>query len=238
MPNRDLSIGKHPLIIGRTWPKVTYHWTHTELQQFLDENRYPAHTWGDQQNARKRAAVAALRRGNPVPQVVLDEDPSIVEDFEQEKGSDALWSRFNIHLGAMKIEFEKAIGFLTSMDVYRARVTRLLLTMFKQRNTTGVNKMQVKWEDWELTLRAPQPHIARSRFGFSAYGRYVVVAMGADSFGISGIHTISWDIVDSSLFELLKSGQVSYDDIWFFTGVGWTPLRASVVTVVEPLSVR
>lgn len=227
---RDLTVGKHPMLIGRLWPQVLHHWTIAEFQSFLEQNKYPSNTWRDQQESRRQTAIEAMGKGICVPQEVLAEDSSIADDVHMNKASSLAWGRFNARVADLRAQFEVFIGYVLTMDLYRGRIKSLLADMLKQRQTLGRKQMSVVHQGWTLTLQAVDGRPAQiSQFG--AYGgraKRVDIYEGKNSFGIADLHAISWDLVESVLTELLIEGSVSYDDIWFFTGVGWQPARTTI----------
>ncbi|ABD72051.1 hypothetical protein Rfer_4365 (plasmid) [Rhodoferax ferrireducens T118] len=232
---RDLTIGKHPILLGRLWPQVLHHWTADELQSFLKQNRFPANTWRDQQEGRRQAAIEALTSGISVPQEVLKEDASIAEDSEMQIKAAAGWAKFETRMADLRTSFEVFIGYVLTMDIYRSRIKSLLAEMLRQRRTGGPHQMVVTHQDWTLTLKVSGAN-QKAHGPFGAYGgqyRRVIVTAGVDTLISGWLHTIAWDLVESVLTEFLIDGAFTFDDIWFFTGVGWQPTRNTLVVVTS-----
>ena len=151
------------------------------------------------------------------------------------RGSDRFWADFSVRKAEATKEFELKIGYCTSFSAYHARVRELFLAMLLQRKPLGVNKMLVQFGGNALSLRIVPPRAGKMGI-FGAYGdgvqQHVAVALGPDSLGLSVIHTIEWEIVEQALTDLLVSGQVSLDDVWFFTGTSWQPPRPSEIAKI------
>lgn len=227
---RNLSVGKHPILIGRLWPQVLHHWTTAEFESFLETNRFPVNTWRDQQEGRRQAAIEAMVKGISVPHEVLVEDLTIAGDAEMNIASSLAWARFNARMADLKTRFELFIGYVLSGDTYRTRIKSLIAAMLSQQQTLGHNQMVVVHQGWTLSLQFCEGRPARLGCfgGFDGRAKSVVVYEGKNSLNLGALHNIAWDLVESVMTELLSEGAVTYDDIWFFTGVGWQPPRTLI----------
>lgn len=234
---RDLSIGKHPLLMGRHWPTKLHHWKATELEVFLEQHNYPRHTHRDQLEARRRACVEALLKKDRVPAEVLAEDPEILMDVEMHRLADVAWLEFGKKLDAKKAEFEGAIGFLTSDEAYMQTMQSLIEHAVKHRQTAGYHQMVTTWNDWHLSLQIDEGR-PRSRGHFGAYGgrtKKLNIFLGENRFGISCIHSLEWKYVDQMLNNIWLKDRSSIEDIWFLTGTGWAPSQAAIIQYRDSL---
>lgn len=228
---RDLSIGDHPVLIGRKWPTKIHHWKCDEFEGFLREHRFPANTWNDQQEARRQKAIDVQFKGGWVPKVVRDEDASIDQDVQMKKGSAVAWGKLGDYLRERSVAFQHYVGYTSSVPVYEAKIAQILESAIKQMQRIGPNAILVNHEGWCLTLTTHDARpAANSMFGASP--KRLQISDGEDGLGVRGIHTIQWGDVDNALNGLLKESRVTLDEIWCFAGMSWRPASPAVVQVV------
>jgi hypothetical protein len=235
---RDLTIGKHPLLIGRSWPHKVHHWTHGEFENFLDKNCFPANTWSDQQEGRKRVAIDALVKGVWVPAEVLTEDPQIVADAEavlnSQRASDAWHDHLKTVVPSMIEDFELKTGYAHSMEIYLDWLKSTVRAMLLRCSRVGKSAMQVDWNGWNLTLNIVG--VKPPTFGaFGPYGgkaKHVSISGEKNGYRMH-LHEVSWLYVESAIRDLLIEGAITYDQLWFWTEVGYQPPRSSVVTKTD-----
>jgi len=229
---RDLSIGKHPVLIGRMWPNAIQHWKEMELDQFLEAHRYPPHTWRDHQEARRQSAIKSLVAGLAVPSEVLEEDASIAADAQMHLADSAAAS--------MRLEREKkesqrleiALGAWSDEGTYTQRIRLLLRDTLKQRNGHGKSRMAVNHSGWNLQIRLDEGRPARwGYFGTVDGGRQKRLLVVSDT---GGCAYVDWPRAEAAITKLLTEGLVTFDDVWFLTGTGWQPKRAVVEVLRSP----
>lgn len=230
----DLSIGKHPLIIGKKWPVHIHHWTHDKFEQFMREHRVPVNTWKDQQEARRQSIIQALLKGLPVPAEVLAEDSELEADAEMHRKADAAAVFYQEECKRLKEAFERDIGYTSeTVEQYEDSLRKLLLSMLAvdetKRVVLGKHMMLATYNKDPLLLKIVQGR----RPTTGAFGTYGGVESKVHiKYGISELapvlHSFAWSLAERLLTELLVEKKLTYDQIWFWTGVGWGP-QISVV---------
>ena len=235
---RDLSIIKHPLIIGRKWPSKVHHMTQIEFGSFLTEHRFPSHTHNDQQVSRRRYCVDQIAKGEQLPAEVIDEDPSLLKDGQDQRlASEAAVSFYDLYQKHLKLEreaFERDLGYCHSHTVYRNALTNLLKATVTSGVPFGQKSTSVLHEGRQLCLKIVESKQPQKGV-FGTYGgapKRLQIIRGAADIGLV-LHTVPFDLIDNLLTELLASKQVTYDQIWNLAGLSWRPQGKAVITRIE-----
>ncbi|WP_321935478.1 hypothetical protein [Paraburkholderia sp. J8-2] len=229
---RNLQIGCHPLIAGRRYPVALHHWCAGELRQFLTGDHYPRHTFDGHEQSRRQAAVDALDAGRYVPDVVLSEDPELVDLAAEQRSArnlrDANHECYVARLSQARDRFERKIGFSISFEAYHAQITAILKGYFSRESVHMGNAYD--WLDETVVLQCiPGRRPRYCQFGMLDAGRQPVLRMrfGAE---MGFAHDVEWDVVNELLLALLCAREISLEHVWIVFGTGWLP-RASTINV-------
>ena len=208
---------------ARPYPLALHHWTEAEFVAFLGKHHFPGNTYRDRLVTRRQAVLDAVSKGLYVPAEVLAEDPSLEPEGHAQRESQEALSRYLearlLDEKAQSKALEVAIGYWTTTEAYFGIVKGVLHSALARECADRCKS--VRLQEWELELSVD--HGRRPDHGpFGTFGgrKRALVVRGV---GTWASHRVDWDYVNEALAELLRSGDVTYDQVWSLTGTGWQP---------------
>lgn len=127
------------------------------------------------------------------------------------------------------IAFERDLGYTISFGAYRAGI-RSILTSWLNRPYADPFQPEIRkplqWGAWVIELSIDQGRPVRTgTFGLMDVGRPKTLRIHARREDGDAIKGIDWNAVNNIMAELLSEGAVTYEQVWFLFGTGWTPDR-------------
>lgn len=241
---RNLSIVKHPVLIGRKYPAALSHWTSNELETYLLSTHWPANTLKGHESSRRVQITDALKSGKWVPQVVMDEaeGQDALEDAIMWVKAEASWSIALANHKSNVSQFEMVMSYCSSKDDFEQKIESLIVSActkatllrvntlseaaqtglyFDGSGIPGFNKLTLTMLSTERTQRKMTHLSIRD-------GTYPDVSVWGE------LMRISVDKVESYLRTLMKSGALTLAQCRLLMGSFWTPYV--VVTEVSPIA--
>ena len=243
---RDLSLRKPEYWETRPYPNVLWHWTEAEFDQFLTEHRFPPNTLRDREVGRMLAIRSALVKGEFIPREVMDDEPTAeaVADAVMEISARYAYEVRNKEQQLGTLEFEKAIGYLHSVDQYRTRLDALLAQAAcatGRRSTesgftlilSDIKEVGLDGLPFNLTVSLRTPTKENRHSGSKQWleirdARYNDVSLYGD------VHRVPFETAESIFRRLLEAGAVTLEQACSVIGHNWKPYLYVSVTRSNP----
>lgn len=240
---RDLSLRKPYYWETRPYPNVLWHWTEAEFDQFLAEHRFPPPTLRDREVCRVLAIRSALVKGDFIPREVMADGPTAeaVADAVMEISARYAYECKSREQQMGTLEFEKAIGYLHSVDEYRTRLDALLTLAAcatgRRATDSGctlilsdIKEVGLDGLPFNLTVSLRTPTKENRHSGSKQWleirdARYNDVSLYGD------VHRVPFDKAECIFRRLLEAGTVTLEQACSVIGNQWKPyLYVSVTT--------
>lgn len=226
----------HDPLMRRPYPKAVEHWTGAEFVAFLDQYHFPPNTYKDRQAFRLAKIRDALAAGDHVPEVVLAEEgmDDVIQGAILSVRSSRAWTMLNQQIADASHAFEQWIGYHRSLQDYTDGAKALLKNAFQLHRSAGLRSLIAEAPGYSggpvnLTL---DPGLSSFNGHFGKFGgreKAIVIRAGTSPESVWSLFRLHWQIAEPIIVDLLNSREVTYDQVWMLTGVGWTaPQRARV----------
>lgn len=232
---RNLQLVPHALLRSHRYPQALHHWREAEFRAFLREDRFPACTLQGHESSRRQAVVKAVAQGLHVPCEVTDEAPELLAEGQAALARAPMNAdRYEELKQARKLaldEFEKVVGYQYTTSMYLAGV-KAILSGKLAREFAEIRKPS-EFGKYQILLTIDEGSRAQyGPYGLLSPGRQKSLhVLFREQEDFWTLHKIEWQYVNDALFDLLCSGELSYDQVWFLTGLGWVPDQMRVTRV-------
>lgn len=233
---RNLAVSTE-VLNSRPYPVALHHWREDEFVAFLDAHQFPGCTYRDRLAGRRQAVINAIRDEIRVPAEVLNESPDLTNEGmlarESRLAIKEHWPRYQALCKEQTAAFETAIGYDNTCQVYRERLKVILTSLLSRED--GTIRAPLQWENWALSISVdPGRRASYGYFGVLDAGRPKTLRIGVSN-AANTVHAVKWEFVSDALFELLRDGQLTRENVWRLMGSGWTPehMQTGHVVVVE-----
>lgn len=234
---RDLT---HDPLMRRPYPKTVEHWTEAEFVAFLDQYHFPANTYKDRQAFRLAKIRDALAAGAHVPAVVMAEEgmESVIQDAILNVRSSRAWAMLNQQIADASRAFEHWIGYDHSLQNYTNGAKRLLRNAFQLGRPAGLRSLIAEapgYSGGSVNL-THDPGLSGRNGHFGKFGgreKAIVIRAGTSPESVWSLFRLHWHIAEPIIVDLLIGREVTYDQVWMLTGVGWTAPQMARIDVIR-----